>query len=572
MAQVAPVHETPDYNGGIQEFGNFDEGFCFKVNQTSGDSKVWIICTKSQEKKMSLMNFMRKIKLKAQRDQGLIITGEKEPRQRTLENVLYPPPEGSELTRDAKGNLGVSFDHDKKLTDGYWVVLSDWSQCSLKCGGGESLLQRMCVPPKNGGLPCEGDAILRRKCNLEPCPNPKAFNAKPSKYSNTTMIMKPSVKVMPFSSRPQRYSKCVIKEADLMYTLQTKDQNEKDVKLQIPTRVVMNNKTISAYAGEHYDLLKVAFDLTNTVLSPSKDHEYCFILNDPSKEGEFCFFAAESDQAHYDQWDYDFHLFKFQCRIRKPIQKLNELDKEEFKNRMKEEREGLLLDQEQDLIKKQEEQKEDEIQTKVVQTNKVALQAIQKELNLDSLIEREEKQRELTIEAKLKEEIENQYNLRVQEKAKELEEVKKKAAQEVLIKRSNLKKKVIDMRKKAKRRENKLRQELLGLRNKIHSEINDAWKKGSIHNCIAALKSKKEYKHYCMKAFPNEPVKYGGCINSYKPCDFCCQHEFSDMYLQEQGNCISKICDNNKQKVDGLGRWVWEESINEAIEDEPQSV
>jgi len=38
--------------------------------------------------------------------------------------------------------------------DGQWVVVKKWSECSKTCGGGVSVLQRMCLPPKPGGRPC----------------------------------------------------------------------------------------------------------------------------------------------------------------------------------------------------------------------------------------------------------------------------------------------------------------------------------------------------------------------------------------------------------------------------------
>ena len=42
----------------------------------------------------------------------------------------------------------------KGKRDGEWVTLKNWSGCTLACGGGKSYLHRMCIPPRNGGLPC----------------------------------------------------------------------------------------------------------------------------------------------------------------------------------------------------------------------------------------------------------------------------------------------------------------------------------------------------------------------------------------------------------------------------------
>merc|ERR1712032_371763 len=54
--------------------------------------------------------------------------------------------------------------------DGYWLLLQDWSPCSLKCGGGMSYQQWMCVPPKSGGKKCQGKSIKTKKCNTSKCP------------------------------------------------------------------------------------------------------------------------------------------------------------------------------------------------------------------------------------------------------------------------------------------------------------------------------------------------------------------------------------------------------------------
>lgn len=53
-----------------------------------------------------------------------------------------------------------------KNKDGKWVILKSWSGCTLACGGGKSYLQRMCIPPTDGGKPCEGDNIIVKDCNV----------------------------------------------------------------------------------------------------------------------------------------------------------------------------------------------------------------------------------------------------------------------------------------------------------------------------------------------------------------------------------------------------------------------
>jgi len=82
--------------------------------------------------------------------------------------------------------------------DGKWVILQDWSQCTQICGGGRQYLQRLCVPPQNGGMPCDGEAILTKECNTQPCPT--VISTQKEAPANPTVI-----KMMPLSSRPLNY-------------------------------------------------------------------------------------------------------------------------------------------------------------------------------------------------------------------------------------------------------------------------------------------------------------------------------------------------------------------------------
>lgn len=62
------------------------------------------------------------------------------------------------------------------VRDGNWIILQNWTQCSLLCGGGKSYLHRMCIPPKAGGKPCKGNAVLIRECNKQICPTVRNYS------------------------------------------------------------------------------------------------------------------------------------------------------------------------------------------------------------------------------------------------------------------------------------------------------------------------------------------------------------------------------------------------------------
>jgi len=313
------------------------------------------------------------------------------------------------------GNMGVGFDGTKQsLSDGYWIVLQNWSQCTLKCGGGKSYLQRMCVPPKNGGKPCDGKAIIEKDCNKQPCP--KVGNSQ-MKNSTNEMLLKPIVKIMPFSTRPQRYTKCVIKEGDMLYT---KDLSEKDQltsnmgdkpadmeSVQVPVRVVMNNRTISLFSGEDYDSLIVGFMLkkSNIVLDLKKPE--CFFVNqEDGLKARLCPFGDDNLKKTVEEWSYDFNLFKYQCNFGHQEHQVD--FNKRLDDKVKAAKQSILEEAQEEMKKKAQDSESNKLMTEVKQTNKIALQAIQKEINLEEMIKVEEQDREKKEESDIMMAIESE--------------------------------------------------------------------------------------------------------------------------------------------------------------------
>ncbi len=363
------------------------------------------------------------MKINIQRNEGKLVMPKVEKREaETISGMMNPDhkarkDEGnSQYLKNENGNLGVGFDINKKqsITDGYWLTLQDWSQCTLKCGGGKSYLQRMCVPPKNGGKPCEGKAIIERDCNKQPCPK---IEATKMKNTNNTQTLKAIVKIMPFSTRPQRYTKCVIKEGDMMYT---KDLNEKDQltshmgqkptdmeKVQVPVRVVLNNRTVTLFAGEDYDSHIVSFVLKRSNLVIDNNQKECFFLNqDDGKTARLCPFGCDNAKKAVDEWNYDFNLFKFQCNYG---HREHEVDFEDrLKDKIKQAKQTILEETQEEMKRKAQDGEEKKLAVEIKQTNKVALQAIQKEINLEEMIKLEEEEREKKEEGEMLKKIEEE--------------------------------------------------------------------------------------------------------------------------------------------------------------------
>ena len=411
IEKITPVLEQNGFSGGIIDFGAFNEGYCFKLATVT--RKTWIICTKTADEKARFMKAIKDVKLMDQRNKGLIITPDSAKVDESLDNLFRATNDDKKKEMEQNGvRTGVN---QSNVKDGYWIVLQDWSQCNKKCDGGVSTIHRLCIPPNNGGKPCEGEAIMTKPCNTQPCPkiNGNDANSKKMLEAQKPVTLKPIIKVMRYSNRPQNYHICIIKESDLMLTKEIEEeQNNIDLlngqkrtrPVQVPVRAIMNNRTISFYENaEDFNTHAVTYNLKTADFRRSSRDKYCFVISEANRKTELCPIGIDQTGKDFDEWDRDFHVFKYNCKT-KPDEMEIKL-KDRFQEKMKEAKQDLLIEREnmvKDKIRKKEQDNSFNI---IKQTNQVAQQAILKEENLEELIQKEEEERETREELELKEAI-----------------------------------------------------------------------------------------------------------------------------------------------------------------------
>ena len=62
------------------------------------------------------------------------------------------------------------------IVDCTWSPFSNWTECSMTCGGGQRMTSRtISQPALYGGKNCIGDAFKTEKCNTKPCPGTNYF-------------------------------------------------------------------------------------------------------------------------------------------------------------------------------------------------------------------------------------------------------------------------------------------------------------------------------------------------------------------------------------------------------------
>lgn len=338
------------------------------------------------------MRNIKKLKLSLQRADGLVVTNTKQQGAASLENLFSKPVDSFESQYKLSGSPG-------EKADGYFIIMQDWSQCSKKCGTGVSTYHRMCMPPRNGGKPCEGDAILTKPCNKQPCPKVSGQGEKTTDKDNITL--KPIVKVLPYSSRPQRYHKCIIKEGDLMMTKEMEtNSNKKDQKttpVQVPVRVIMNNRTLTAYENaEDFTSHYITYNLLTADFGRSPRDKYCFVISEGTKRTELCPFGFAKTLKAYNDWDKEFHTFKLFCET-----KPNEVASQfalSLLNKINDAKRAVLGEQEEDVKKTLRKKEFDNNFEVIKKTNQVVQKAIIKEQDLEALIEKEEAEKEVNDE------------------------------------------------------------------------------------------------------------------------------------------------------------------------------
>jgi hypothetical protein len=580
---IKPIPLDSTDKGGVESLGEFDEGNClqvftlvpssgpnadFKNTKDDGNPENWVLCFDSVNERSELMQILRKIKMLKEKANGDHFL--RDSRNPSISKLLQP-----KMTPKIERYSGPDAN---KYLDGFWVLLQDWSDCTLKCGGGVQFQQWLCQPPVKGGKKCLGNSIRKRPCNLNPCPNVLSMSTTQTK-NTVEVVKKPIIQSMPWSSRFQRYIECEVKETDILY-IKTDVPNMIGKEVKYPGRMIMTNRTLAAYEDDSLSKVLFVFNLQDTLLNKDKDDYCCLWANSQDKRFKICGFendcGSKDEPRFVRQWNGHFNLFKQKCYV--------DLPKEDWKARMRkeEDEDGGHIDADQDgilarenLIKhKLKEKQELDLEKKIVSTEEVALKAIRKEMKLERLIREEEKLKE-------KEKIKNLLNLKVKEEKKqeclekalkeredqnlksrdnvvaerEIAKIKVNAKKEVEIERSNLRKKILEFKNKSNRKQKAIEQQINLIRSKMAENLLLANKNGDMFICKNSSKDQELINKYCDANFVTNYKKNQRCKDPEEFCPTCCENEFGNMFLNKRDECYN-MCDQEINQ-DIKGDWIW---------------
>ena len=569
---IKPIPENNNFLGGIKDLGKFNEGYCFQVSTvkaekefvmtyeepcpSKGKNEVWLICLKDEKDKDTMMKTIIKQKIKKQTDLGITL------------NI------GNDISEDKPSRVIDEDINEPGLgpNDGYWIMLQDWSQCTQKCGGGKQVRQLQCIPPKKGGKPCQGSSIRERPCNTQPCPEPKLLSQvikrEENPLKNLMSSNAPIVKMMPISQRPQRYDKCHIKDTDASYI------NEKGVR--VPIRLVMNNKSISAFQDENLSSSLITFLLEDTQFKLLKENKSCFRLENVNGHADFCSLVEDCagnrpevsntiiDTYHnsfVNEWNYDFNLFKTQCFQERKVN-YDISNDPEFQKKQSELQQEFIQQKKNKIKSESTKSEEFQLMKKRKETEAMTLSALMKEKHLEDMLIKEEAEREeeelkeiqlqLENEKKKKDcmkkaiqekQLESEAQLSTSEAERSIEQLKKQVQLTIQKQRNEVQEKIKRMRQINNRKRQHLLQQIQLIRTETAGHVNQATRKGDTNTCKAIVDIRDQgikqgkINEYCSMNLVNF---IPDCTTNF--CYSCCENEFGDIYISERNQCYNTVC------------------------------
>lgn len=508
--------------GGVEDVGDFKEGFCFKLSFIIDGKKQFIVCADDQAVKGQWMT-----QLATARTTADLMAKDKESNMQggspVVEGEAVVPggdkkDEAADKPAEEKPAAEGASPAEAKPVDGKWVEMQDWSSCTQACGGGTQSLHRMCEPPKNKGKECEGDGVMTRPCNEQPCQIPggagadgaEAGSLPPGATGKEKIITNEAmVKMIRVSEVPQVYERCLMKDTDID-VVQTQ-LNQFQIKPRLPGRAIMNNRTLTVYMRKNIGSAVFSVPLNHIQVDEYKEDEECWKVTDraTSKSIVLCGLrsAKEPIMLIKEQWLHEINFFKTNCfkdlekitldamnAVADPLLDLKQDELDDAKKAAAQNTAGTpgkVVDQ-------------GEIKQKFKEMQNVAIEALQKELRYEDLIESEEKQKERDEEVELAMKLEKLKNKKdcldngaEKEGMKELEdqksssitaqldEMKDQIKNMILKKRQNKLKQLEKMNKFSGRKKKDMMGKIQQARMEVAADVMKAHKKGDMGKCLS---------------------------------------------------------------------------------------
>ena len=582
---IDPLHKTDNEKTGLKEIGTFTEGKCFDLSThklksytknflpAPGEFKDstavhWIICLEDGSSYKQLVDLLTSLL-------------EDKEKARNRENISQDGTDFKKKIEEGDIERYKGYDANEKL-DGYLVRINDWTQCTLKCGGGFSYQQWKCIPPKEGGKPCMGELIRKKKCNEQPCPVIGTSKGISSHSQIKVEVVKenPIIKSQSVSNRPQQNIDCVIREEDVLHSYVEKD----GTKTALPSRLILNNKSISLFTDIDEKKGIFSYDLRNTEFKPILNENCCYFIRNENHEFKICGMSKCKDFVK--SWFNSIDLFRGKCYNLLDSQPEDPLKDNPPKDPSLGGIDGLAMSMEisEDLAKaksnaiksKLDKQLSAKVDNSLASTQKEALSVINREIDIEDLIRKEEmiktqqnlqlKMQEFKNEEKKKKKLEEAFEKQQEgqeqvvnkiKNEQNIKNIKDKALEEIEERREKLKNKIQNIRKLAERRSRIIQNKINIVRNEMSKQILIATKNGSTEKCKNSWGDEVKMNEYCDSNVVDDIAKNVECKLKENFCFACCDSEFGVTHSDSKTSCYNYCLEKETIK----GDWVKKDMI-----------
>lgn len=379
------------------------------------------------------------------------------------------------------------------------------------------------------------------------------------------VIKNPVMKSQYFTSHPQQYIPCQIKENDVLYRKQVEDKT-----LVLPSRIIMNTNTLILYPNADYKNPEYTFKLKKTSMYKSKSDNCCVVLKSEASKFEFCALGEDCGSAKnpvfFRQWYNAFRLFQGKCYNKLREETTTGLNVTETESRTLGANIRMDMDfneakaKEQVLNSKIAERTQSLRNERVLDSQSLEMKALDREVEIEEKIKKEEylkaKERtkllldQMNKEKAKKDKLEKAIEERENEEIKirdsnrlsqTVNEIKKDTKSEVLSKREKLKKKIKEIRLRANRRQAMIEQQINLIRGKMTTTLIEANKSGDKAKCKTARKSQSSIDSYCDENLVEDLNANIECKKELNFCFVCCDNEYGKLNFDERDSCY-KFC------------------------------
>ena len=129
------------------------------------------------------------------------------------------------------------------------------------------------------------------------------------------MVSNPILIYFSNDNKSLHYYKWQLKEDDMFVS---ENNNRNAIVL---AKVIMNEKSISAFKWENYDSNVISFNLKETKIAKDDKDNKCFVLSNNFKKFIFCAFITANNKV--DERVYDINLFKINALIRWKLRRIS---------------------------------------------------------------------------------------------------------------------------------------------------------------------------------------------------------------------------------------------------------